>query len=390
MVFFMPKVCILRLMKKLTRYIAGQITSGFLLVVFSLLSMLWLTQSLRFVEMVTNKGLPLRLFVELTSLLMPQLFVVLSPIALFTAVLFVYNRLLGDRELVIMQASGISPMRNALSVFLLGILLSLFGIYVQNWGIPQAENAFRKLEWEIKNNASHLMFRAGEFTNLKTDLTVFVTKHENDGSVSGVLLVDETNKKQKVTLSAERGRIIYEGEHPHIILMNGSRQEIDVDSGRFSSLNFSRYSVDLGGFGKGGLKPASVREKPLSELLSSLHNDKLSDADKRKYLVEGNRRITTPWYNLVFALIACTGLLIGNFNRRGQTKIISISVFSMVVLLGLDLIFTNLANRSLYFLPLLYLNCLLPLLACIYLLLFYNPFFWVKFKNRQRKINYAL
>lgn len=373
-------------MKKLTRYISGQITSGFLLVVFSLLSMLWLTQSLRFVEMVTNKGLPLRLFVELTSLLMPQLFVVLSPIAIFVAVLFVYNRLLADRELVIMQAAGISPFKNAAPAILVGILLSCFCIYVQNVGIPAAENAFRRLEWEVKNNVSHLMFREGEFTNLKTGLTVFMTKHEKDGSVSGILLVDETNPKQKVTLSAQRGRIVYENDHPHIILINGSRQEIDVETNRFSSLEFERYSIDLGGFGKGGLKEASVREKKLSELLNANENDALSEAEKRKYIVEGNRRLTTPFYNLLFALIGCAGLLIGNFNRRGQSKIISFSVFFMILILGLDLIFTNLAGKFLYFLPLLYLNCFLPLLMCLYLLLFYNPFFFNRLKNMARRL----
>ena len=358
--------------------------------VFSLLSMLWLTQSLRFVEMVTNKGLPLRLFVELTSLLMPQLFVVLSPIAVFAAVLFVYNRLLADRELVIMQAAGISPLRNALPAVVVGVVLSLFAVYVQNVGIPAAENAFRKLEWEVKNNVSHLMFREGEFTNLKTGLTVFMTKHEKDGSVSGILLVDETNPKQKVTLSAQKGRIVYEKDHPHIILVNGARQEIDVESNRFSSLNFERYSVDLGGFGRGGLKPATIREKKLKELLTAGDNETLSDAEKRKYIVEGNRRVTTPIYNLLFALLACTGLLVGNFNRRGQTKIISLSVFFMILILGLDLIFTNLASKFLYFLPLLYLNCFVPLLICMYFLIFYNPFFFNKLKNRVKGLSHAI
>ena len=56
-----------------------------MLVAFSLLAMLWLTQSLRFVEMVTDKGLPVYLFVEMTSLLMPRVFSILSPIALFVA-----------------------------------------------------------------------------------------------------------------------------------------------------------------------------------------------------------------------------------------------------------------------------------------------------------------
>jgi lipopolysaccharide export system permease protein len=115
----------------------------------------------------------------------------------------------------------------------------------------------------------------------------------------------------------------------------------------------------------------------------------LSISDKRKYIVEGNRRITTPWYNLVFALLACTGPLIGNFNRRGQTKIMSLSVFAMIVIQGLDLVFTNLSGRSLYFVPLLYINCFVPLFCCIYLLLFYNPFFWPHIRNRIRGIKYA-
>ena len=106
---------ILPRMKKLNLYITKQICVGFLLVAFSLLSMLWLTQSLRFVEMVTNKGLPLRLFVELTSLLMPRLFSILSPIALFAAVMFVYNRMLNDRELVVIRAAGISPSQSSRS-----------------------------------------------------------------------------------------------------------------------------------------------------------------------------------------------------------------------------------------------------------------------------------
>ena len=100
-------------MKKLNVYIAKQIFVGFLLVTFSLLSILWLTQSLRFVELITNKGLPLSLFIEMTSLLMPRLYIILSPIALFVAVLFVYNRMLSDRELVVMKSAGISPWQNA-------------------------------------------------------------------------------------------------------------------------------------------------------------------------------------------------------------------------------------------------------------------------------------
>lgn len=97
---------------------------GFLLVTFSLMSIIWLTQSLRFVELVTNKGLPVILFVKMTSLLMPRIFVILSPIALFVAILFVYNRMLSDRELVVMKAAGISPWAGAKPAIYVGIFMS--------------------------------------------------------------------------------------------------------------------------------------------------------------------------------------------------------------------------------------------------------------------------
>ena len=186
-----------------------------------------------------------------------------------------------------------------------------------------------------------------------------------------------------MTLSAEKGRIVYTKTGPKILLIKGERQEISKNSGQFSSLQFERYSVDFGIMGGKKIKPASAREKSLWQLLNAGQDKTLSDEDKRKYIVEGHRRLVTPWYNLVFALLACTGLLIGNFNRRGQSKIIFLSVVAMVLIQGGDLILTNLAGRSLLFLPMLYINCLLPLIVCIYLLFFYNPFFWVRYgKNK--------
>lgn len=57
----------------------------------------------------------------MTSLLMPRLYIILSPIALFVAVLFVYNRMLSDRELVVMKSAGISPWQNAKPALFMGI-----------------------------------------------------------------------------------------------------------------------------------------------------------------------------------------------------------------------------------------------------------------------------
>ncbi len=360
-------------MKKLNLYIMKQIFIGFLLVTFSLMSIIWLTQSLRFVDLITNNGIPVSIFAEMTSLLMPRIFTVLAPISLFAAVLFVYNRMLADRELVVMQSAGISPWQNAKPAVIFGLIMTAFNFYVYNYGIPWAEKTFNELQWQVKNDVSHLMFREGEFTSMQNGLTVFITTHEKDGSLAGILVNDERNPKSKVTLSAEKGRVVYTDNGPKIIMVNGARQAINTDDNQFTSVAFERYSVDFGMKETSSRKAAGVREKTLSELLNARSIPGLSEKEVNRYLVEGNRRLLNPFYNLLFALLGCTGLLVGNFNRRGQAKIISASIVAMVIIQALDLSFGNLAVKHISLLPLVYINLILPLLVCFYLLRFYNP-----------------
>ncbi len=370
------------LMKKLNVYIANQVFIGFLLVAFSLMSILWLTQSLRFIEMITNKGLPLSLFIKMTSCLMPRLFAILSPISLFVAVMFVYNRMLTDRELVVIKSAGISPWQTAKPAIFIGILATLFAVYVNNFATPYAEKKFRDYEWQIKNDVSHLMFREGEFTTLDNNLTVFITAHGKDGSVQGIMINDERNPEKKMTVSAESGLIIYTDKGPRIMLINGIRQEINTKTSQFSSLSFDRYSVDFGSPQGKKRKHDSVRSKTLKELLFAADDKTLSPSEARRYIVEGNRRLLNPFYNLLFAILACTGLLIGNFNRRGQTKIISISILAMIIIEANDLIFGNMSTKHLYFLSLYYANFVLPFIVCLYAILFYNPSWFTRLRKK--------
>ncbi len=360
-------------MKKLNRYIIRQIFVGFLLVTFSLMSIIWLTQSLRFVDLITNNGIPVSIFAELTSLLMPRIFSILAPVAVFAAVLFVYNRMLSDRELVVMKSAGISPMQCAVPAIIFGLIMSFFNIFIYNFGIPWAEKEFNELQWKIKNDVSHLMLREGEFTRLQNGLTVFITTHEKDGSITGIMVNDERDPLSKVTISAEKGRVVYTEKGPKIIMVNGARQEIDNKDKQFTSVSFERYSVDFGMKESSRKKEAGVRERNLKELLNARNNPKLDEKEANRFFVEGNRRLLNPFFNLLFAILACTGLLCGNFNRRGQTKIISISITIMISILALDLSLTNIAVNNISLLSLIYTNLFLPLIACIYLLLYYNP-----------------
>ncbi|MGH6913415.1 MAG: LptF/LptG family permease, partial [Geminicoccales bacterium] len=76
-------------MKLYARYLLWQLTLPALLATLAFSGAVWLSQSLRFVDLIVNKGLPITTFLYLTLLLFPSLLLVILPFALFCAVLFV-------------------------------------------------------------------------------------------------------------------------------------------------------------------------------------------------------------------------------------------------------------------------------------------------------------
>ena len=103
----------------LDRYILRQSLSIMLFVTAALSAAVWLAQSLRLVDLIVNRGLSAEVFLYLALLILPRFLDIVLPIGAFIAVLFVFNRLTAESELVVMRAAGIGPFALARPVFVL-------------------------------------------------------------------------------------------------------------------------------------------------------------------------------------------------------------------------------------------------------------------------------
>ena len=61
----------MRFVRRLQRYILRQLAGPFVFFLLSLTGVIWLTQSLRFVDLIINKGLSAGYFAQLTLLVLP-------------------------------------------------------------------------------------------------------------------------------------------------------------------------------------------------------------------------------------------------------------------------------------------------------------------------------
>ena len=100
-------------MREHTAYILKILTGTAAMIAVALAGVVWLSQSLRFLDFIINKGLSVLSFLRLTVLLLPTVFSVILPVAVLCAVIYSYNRLIADRELVVMrgQPGGVGFMR---------------------------------------------------------------------------------------------------------------------------------------------------------------------------------------------------------------------------------------------------------------------------------------
>ena len=210
-----------------------------------LTALVWLIQSLRFVELVVNHGLSLVVFVELTGLLIPSFIAVILPITTFVVVQFVYQRLAGDREITVMRAAGLSPFALSRPALALAVLAVVCGYALNLWIVPASLTSFRQFQWEIRNRMAAFLLQEGVFTQISDDLTVYVRSRDPDGTLRGILVDDGRDKTAHATILAESGRLTEGPNGPRVLLINGSRQEIDRQTGRLNVLTFGQNEIDL-------------------------------------------------------------------------------------------------------------------------------------------------
>ena len=325
-----------------------------------LCAVVWLTQSLSFVDLIINRGLSAFRFLHLLLLLTPSFLLLILPIALFSAILYTYHRLTYDSEIVVMRAAGISQRSLAVPALALAGLLSLLCYLIALYLMPLGFRTFKDLQYVIRSNQAMLFLQDGKFNSIGNWLTAFIRERAPSGELRGILAYDRRDPSRPVTLMAEQGVLLVGENGPRFVLFEGNRQEFDTEQRQLSLLYFERYALDLDLLGD---TPTERWREPTERFLPSLlypGNSKDDIAYASELRAEGHGRLVTPLYVLVFAAIAVGALLSGEFNRRGEWGRIAGAAGAAILFEVTGLGLQSMMVREPRLTPLLY---LLPLIA---------------------------
>jgi lipopolysaccharide export system permease protein len=291
-------------MGSIGRYVFRTTLGAFLVVCGSITALIWITHALRDIDLMTNQNQSLLVFVGITSLIIPQLVQIIAPIGLMIAVAHVLNKLSNDSELIVMNSAGMPPAMLFRPFLAAGLVVSVLvagiSIYVAPWGLRELRHWAAQVRADL---VTHFV-QPGHFLKIENRLTLHIRERRANGQLLGILIDDQRNPGERITILAEHGDLVKKGRGLFLVLENGTVQRHEANQRDPAVVLFDSYGFDLSALANGPQEVKySVRERYLWELHDPRGTESLFPVEPRQMRAEFHDRITAPLYTLAFVVV---------------------------------------------------------------------------------------
>ena len=304
-------------MDSLDKYVFRTSFNSFLVVLISLTAVIWVTQILRQIDLITSQGQTVLVFFSITSLIIPGLMLVLAPIAMLMAVLHTLVRLNNDSELVVLSAAGVSPGRLFRPFVALATVVSIFVLFIGAYLSPRLQRELVEQLTRVRADLVANIVRPGTFTSIEKGLTFHIREKRSDSQFGGVLIDDSRNANERTTVIAEQGNILQSKAGTFLVMSDGWVQRRRVADRDPTLVEFERYAFDLSPYTVASRITYGLREKYLWELVNPDPEDQLLKVAAAQFRAEMHDRLVAPIYPFAFVVIAFVALCIPRTTRQG-------------------------------------------------------------------------
>jgi lipopolysaccharide export system permease protein len=305
------------------RYLFRQTAGALILILLSLTGVVWIALALKQLNLMTSEGQGAWTFLKMTTLALPNLMVLIAPVALLIASIHTLNRLNSDSELIVLTAAGATMWTVARPILLLGLLVSVAVSSVNHLVMPWSLRQLRDLASQVRTDLINQVIEPGRFATPEANLTFHIRERSLQGELYGILLNDTRDPKQNMSYLAERGNIIKQGGHAYLLMRTGHIVRRNDPKEPPQIIVFDTYAVDLN-----NLEKASevVEFKPRERYYDELANPPADDAAVKRnpghFRAELHERFANPLYPLAFVMLALAFAGQAQSTRTNRTQLL--------------------------------------------------------------------
>jgi lipopolysaccharide export system permease protein len=353
-------------MSLFSRYVFRQVANAFVIILVTLTTIVWLATALKQLDLIVSQGQGFVLFLKMTFLTLPSLMALIAPNAILMASLYTLDRMNGDSELIVMTAAGAPVWRIGATFVILASMVCVVILICNLWVMPASMRALRGLITQVRTDVISQVLQPGRFSSTEPGLTFHIRDRSPTGDLLGLLVHDERDDNQLMSYLADRGRIIRNDDGAYLVMFDGHvhRYEKKSPDQGVQIVAFDQYIFNISDLnpkdaGSNELRP---RERYLSDLLNPGPNVLKTKGAADRLRTELHDRFSTPFYPLLFAVLAVAILGHARTTRESRWAQILLAAGIAVGLRVSGLTASNLVTLSAGATPLVY---VIPIAAII-------------------------
>ncbi|MEY4092130.1 MAG: hypothetical protein RLZZ496_1312, partial [Pseudomonadota bacterium] len=291
-------------MSLIDRYLIRQIGVTSIWALFALSGVIWISQALHDIDLMTTQGQSVLKFLIMTILTLPSMAAIISPVALLIGLIVTLNRLNAESELAVLASAGISSFRLLKPLVIAAFVAALFTGTLTLKLMPESMQLWRLMITQIRSDFLTKIIKAGRFNELEANV-IFHYRERAGDTLLGLFIQDKRDRDLILVYVAERGRIVNGASGNYLVLENGSVQRETPRNRDASIVAFQRYALDLTQLAPGnGELTFSPHERLSDDLMKAYLSGRETSAELLRIETELADRFATPLYVFPFACLA--------------------------------------------------------------------------------------
>jgi len=278
----------------IARYITKEIFSAFFAITFVLLFIAISNRFVLFLAKAAAGKLPIGMVFQVMGLYIPEVFGMLAPIALFSAILFTHSRLHADSEVSVLFTSGFDWGKLIKFTMIAAVVISILVAVINLLLAPYITTKREKLLQDGQAIGAMYAITPGQIHvfNEYSNSVFYVEDIDEDRTLRNVFIADNANN---VTITAKSAFVkrMEDSHEFYLILRDGHRYSGVPGSAEYSVTSFGEYGREVK-FDEAAV-PNTASYKPTNELFN---------AKTPAELAELQWRLSMPFVVLILALLA--------------------------------------------------------------------------------------
>jgi lipopolysaccharide export system permease protein len=332
-----------------SRYIFRQLAGSFMLILMTLTILIWMSTALAKLDLLTTHGQSVGTMLKMSSLALPALISIVAPNALLVAILYTFDRLNGDSELIVMSAAGSNTWRFAFPCIVLATITCLAVLAFNMVVNPLSLRVLRDYVVQVRTDLISQVLQPGRFSSPEHGLSFHIRDRSPSGELQGLMVHDTRQPDLAMTYLAEHGQIITNSEGSYLVMKDGHihRQELAKPDEEIKIVAFEQYIFDISQYGS-KTENATLRrsELYLHELLNPDPDSPDYQRNPSRYTAEIHDRFSSAIYPLTYVMIVISILARPRTVRESKWAGIALALSAAVILRAAGLAATNASSQS--------------------------------------------